>query len=242
MQLFDLIIEVTRYCNMNCNHCLRGERQRKKFNTEMLDNIFKDVDYVYGITFTGGEPLTQVNTIIEVLDYIKEHNIGLGYFYIVSNGTIYSRKLMNVLDYFYNYYVDEKEISAFEISQDQYHIELDALRKQNIWKYQDLADAFGYDFIHLENRKKILSVIKEGNARFFLNGRESFYNNGFYNKESDCYGDNRIYVAANGNVISACDLSFDNVDKYSFGNVKDATLVDIIEQNTKDKVEAIQIS
>ena len=149
--------------------------------------IFKDIDYVYGITFTGGEPLTQVNTIIEVLDYIKEHNIGLGYFYIVSNGTIYSRKLMNVLDYFYNYYVDEKEISAFEISQDQYHVELDALRKQNIWKYQELVDAFGYDFIHLENRKKILSVIKEGNARFFLDGRESFYNNGIFTYDSFFY-------------------------------------------------------
>ena len=239
MYINNLVIEVTRFCNMNCRHCLRGERQRKKFNTNMLNNIFEDIEYVGSITFTGGEPLTQINVIVEIFDYIEQHHIRLGSFYIVSNGTIYSKKLMNVLRYFYYHYVDEQYVCGFEISQDQYHIELNQLRKANIWKYSELKEYFDYEFIHLENRKKIYSVIKEGNARFFTNGRESKFNNGFYDENSDYYNDNQIYIAANGNVISECDLSFENVDKYSFGNVNNETLKSIIERNTKSEIQAI---
>ena len=75
MYIESLVIEVTRFCNMNCPHCLRGERQRKRFNTNMIENIFADIDYIGTITFTGGEPLTQVNIIIETLDYIEQNNV-----------------------------------------------------------------------------------------------------------------------------------------------------------------------
>ena len=241
MYIDNLVIEVTRFCNMNCPHCLRGERQRKKFNTNMLENIFTGIDYVGTITFTGGESLTQVNMIIETLDYIEQNNIQLGAFYIVSNGTIYSKKLMDALQHFYCHYVDEQYLCGFEISQDQYHNEFDDKRTNNIYKYQELKEYFGYEFIHLENRKSIYTVILEGRAKKFSKGRASECKNGFYEENSDYYNDNQVYVAANGNVISNCDLSFENVDKHCFGNVCNETLKSIIERNTKtdDEIEAI---
>lgn len=240
MYIDNLIIEVTRFCNMNCKHCLRGTRQRKKFNTNMLDNIFNGVDYVSVITFTGGEPLTQVNTIIEILDYIEQNNIAIGGFYIVSNGTIYSKKLMVCLDYFYNHYVQEKEICGFEISQDQYH-DNNYIKQNNILKYAELKEYYGYEFINMEGRKKIYSLIIEGNAKSNgYTGRFSQFPNGFPKEDDlDNYYDMQIYVAANGNVISNCDLSFDNVDKYSFGNVNDESLKSIYERNIKEKIQAI---
>lgn len=240
MYIDNLVIEVTRFCNMNCPHCLRGTRQRKKFNTSLLNNIFDDVEYVSVLTFTGGEPLTQVNTIIEIFDYLEQHHIQLGAFYIVSNGTIYSKKLMDTLKYFYDHYVDEKDICAFEISQDQYHYE-NNLRLRNIWKYDELREYYGYEFIHLENRKKIFSLIIEGNAKENgYSGRVSQFPNGFpMETDLENYYDMQIYVSANGNVISNCDLSFENIDKHSFGNVKNETLKSIVERNTKEKVDAI---
>lgn len=239
MYIDNLIIEVTRFCNMNCRHCLRGEKQRKKFDITMLDNIFADVDRVGTITFTGGEPLTQVNTIIEILEYIRNNNIELSSFYIVSNGTIYSKKLMNVLNDFYYNYIEEKELCSFEISQDQFHCEKSYQREVNIWKYRELKED-GFDFIRIEERQKIYSVILEGRAKqYFTQGRESKFYNGFYSENSDYYYDNKVYVAVNGNVISECDLSYENVDKYTFGNVKHETLKSIIEKNTKEEINAI---
>ena len=242
MYIDNLILEVTRFCNMNCKHCLRGEKQRKKFNTSMLENIFTNIDYIGVITFTGGEPLTQVNTIIETLDYIEQHNISVGAFYIVTNGTIYSHKLMKALKYFYDNVMLEKELCGFEVSQDIYHDAVYYERENNLYKYQNLKDYYEYDFINLEGRKKIYSVILEGRAKEnFTDGRKSEFKNGFYDEDSDYYCENQVYVAANGNVISNCDLSFETVDKNSFGNVNNETLRSIIDKFTKadDDIQAV---
>lgn len=240
MFVYNMVIEVTRFCNMNCRHCLRGERQRKKFNLEMLNNVFDGIDSVETITFTGGEPLTQINTIIEILEYIRDNHIELGAFYIVSNGTVYSKKLIDVLNDFYQYYVTEQELCSFEISQDEYHNQFDDVRKTNIWKYEELKEYYGYDFIRMKERQKIYSVIESGNAKKNgFHGRKSSFNNGFYPNNDDNFYDTMVYISANGNVISDCDLSFENVDKYSFGNVKNETLKSIIERNTKENVEAV---
>ena len=58
MHLYSLIIEVTRKCNLCCEHCLRGEAQNKVFNPEWLDTFIKNnnITHVSTITFTGGEP------------------------------------------------------------------------------------------------------------------------------------------------------------------------------------------
>jgi hypothetical protein len=97
-----------------------------------------------------------------------------------------------------------------------------------------LKDYCEYDFINLAARKKIYSVILEGRAKEnFKEGRKSEFKNGFYNEDSDCYCENQVYVAANGNVISNCDLSFETVDKNAFGNVNNETLRSIIDKFTK---------
>jgi hypothetical protein len=99
----------------------------------------------------------------------------------------------------------------------------------------------------LENRKnKItqLGMIVSGNAKTngFI-GRESKFPNGFPKEDDlDNYYDMQIYVSANGNVISNCDLSFENIDKYSFGNVNNETLRSIYERNIKEEVQAIILS
>ena len=105
-----------------------------------------------------------------------------------------------------------------------------------------VKDYYEYDFINLEGRKKIYSVILEGRAKEnFTDGRKSEFKNGFYNEDSDYYCENQVYVAANGNVISNCDLSFETVDKNSFGNVNNETLRSIIDKFTKadDDIQAV---
>jgi len=128
--LDDLVVEVTRKCNLACKHCLRGPAQNKDLNIEGFKKDFKkniekyiEGDYINSITFTGGEPFLNIDTMKEVFDYItKEKEINIGNFYIVTNGTKFSIKALNLLTYFYESCVDNG-ISMLKISNSPYHIE-----------------------------------------------------------------------------------------------------------------------
>lgn len=57
-----LVIEVTRRCNMRCEHCLRGDAQNLDISTATLSEIAKHI-YPGSVTFTGGEPSLNVPAI-----------------------------------------------------------------------------------------------------------------------------------------------------------------------------------
>ena len=52
-----LILEVTRRCNMCCDHCLRGDAQDLDMQKETVDALLEQVGSIGGVTFSGGEPL-----------------------------------------------------------------------------------------------------------------------------------------------------------------------------------------
>lgn len=241
MYIYHLVIEVTRVCNLKCKHCCRGCAKKDCFSSRYLDNVFDGIDQIGILSFTGGEPLLKVRTIINILNYIKKHNIELDAFYMVHNGTIYSKRLMEVLKDFYDNYCWEKGMCGFSLSTDQFHQEeiMKKKLKTYIDKYIDLSYR-GFDFV-FNDRKEINSLILSGRGKRNKDiihpkygYRKAEFLDGFFETDCDyCEGDNLVYVSANGNVISNCDLSYDIVDRYSFGNIKKETLKDIIIRKTK---------
>ena len=251
MYIEQIVLEVTRSCNLNCVHCCRGCSQKIHFNPCYLDNIFNGIDSIGCITFTGGEPLLKIGTIIKVLDYIREHKISLGGFYIVHNGTIFSKYLLNILHDYYENYVDEKEMCGFSLSTDRFHLNQirQAKLRNRYYDYIELRDCFGFEFIY-DDRKEIFSLIESGRGKQnksiintkYGSRKASFYN-GFVMNEYGSYSDTLIYISANGNVISDCDLSYDVIDMLSFGNIKKTDLIDIIKSHTieEDNLKKIEI-
>lgn len=249
MYLDNIVLEVTRSCNLKCEHCLRGCSERCHFNTDYLSNIFDGIDEIGTITFSGGEPLMKIGTIVKTLDYIREHGITLNSFYIVHNGTIFSKYLMNVLKDYYENYVLERELCGFSLSRDKFHLkQIERLKMPNhYYDYMELKD-YGFDFIH-DDRKEIFSLIEEGRGKRNRNkihtkyeNRKPYYYNGFLKSDEYGYGECMIYVSANGNVINNCDLSFHNIDKFSFGNIKQNTLIDIVQNNQVSEEQLVKIS
>ena len=47
MKLEKLYLEVTRMCTLECEHCLRGDRENKYMSTKTIENILKDVKKEY---------------------------------------------------------------------------------------------------------------------------------------------------------------------------------------------------
>ena len=65
MTVDQLTLEVTRRCNMNCAHCLRGDAQCLDMSKEVVDKVLQDIDYISFLFFTGGEPSLN----IPIMDY-----------------------------------------------------------------------------------------------------------------------------------------------------------------------------
>lgn len=92
-----LNIEVTQFCNLNCDHCLKGTSRTNKITKSVIEKIFKDIKYADTIFFSGGEVTLAYDEIKMVIDYIKENDIKVNKYQIITNGTNYNKKLFDLL-------------------------------------------------------------------------------------------------------------------------------------------------
>ena len=84
-QVNTLIIEITRRCNMACDHCLRGDAQNLDITRQMLVKIFEPIASIDSITFTGGEPALRPQILMDALEVVKLFQIDVSQVYIVTN-------------------------------------------------------------------------------------------------------------------------------------------------------------
>ena len=60
----ELLLEITRNCTLECEHCLKGDCQKFNIDDNTLNNVFKDIKSIKTLVLTGGEPLLAPNAII----------------------------------------------------------------------------------------------------------------------------------------------------------------------------------
>ena len=234
MYVYSLILEITRRCNIQCRHCLRGKAQGKNMSFETIRKALVGVDSIGTINFTGGEPSLYVPAIRYFTECIRMLNIDVGSFYVVTNGKIASRSLAEALTNL-SWLCSETdrngglEAGGLVMSRDQYHRELgyDQWRARNL--YESLP------FYHDDERTKDIDMpIGEGNA--YDNGigvRSPDINHPVVTNDQD-YTEDRVegvvYVNVNGDVIPSCDMSYESQELDKMGNVHEKPLLDILTQ------------
>jgi MoaA/NifB/PqqE/SkfB family radical SAM enzyme len=77
MRLNNLVLEITRRCNMKCEHCMRGSAQRVDMSNQTLWNTLKDIDSINTLTITGGEPQLKPEAIIELWNILISRGINV---------------------------------------------------------------------------------------------------------------------------------------------------------------------
>ena len=95
--LNNLILEVTRDCNLECENCYKGEKQEKYMSMETIDNAFSVVTKIYTLRITGGEPLLALDQLKRIYKNISEKKCEVNIIEIYTNGTIISSELIDVL-------------------------------------------------------------------------------------------------------------------------------------------------
>lgn len=59
----DVVIEITRKCNMVCGHCFRGDAQPVDIDLEHLDAFLDQCEVIGRLLLTGGEPSMCLNVL-----------------------------------------------------------------------------------------------------------------------------------------------------------------------------------
>lgn len=216
MNITDLSIEVTRECNMNCDHCLRGEQQVMNLSTNYISDLLDQLSYISDVTFTGGEPSLVPGIIKCFLEMAKERNIEIGSFYIATNGTNADSSFINTcLDLFA--YCKDKELCYLQYSNDIYH-DTPYYIVENIEKLKGLKF---FSFKYKNERLSFNGMLDQGRAveNCYISNEVKEYPI----KSIEDFNDSSIYLNCLGQIINGCDWSYINQEKHVICNVKDLT-------------------
>jgi len=119
-----LIIELTRKCNLRCDHCCRGNAQKKSIEIKTIVKLFGFLSQISTLTISGGEPGTDEKTFLEISKYFLEHGDDIENYFLVLNGAKrYSKKFTDRCKQIqcHNQNFGEESIGGITFSFDQYH-------------------------------------------------------------------------------------------------------------------------
>ena len=211
----DLIIELTRRCNMNCCHCLRGCQQNKDIDDKTIENImisFTNESFP-NITLTGGEPSLVPEKILTTIKYAKQYNVEFENFYIATNALEVSDLFIKSVTELYLYCYDN-EFSMLHISNDEYHSYAweENCKKLELFKFTSKKFEDGDDY----------TLINEGRAPDNYSP-DRLREIGLYKIDEEDEEPDYLYINALGNILLSCDLSFDTQDleQLIIGNINE---------------------
>lgn len=214
-----LIIEVGRRCNRNCDHCLRGKQENKTICLESVYHLLSQLDNIGYITFTGGEPTLYGKEISAIVNFIIENKVPVNSFYVASNGEIYNEELMLALVRLYAHCQDygDNEATAYDVSNDQFH----KPKKDVLNKLRAFA------FFQQRSEIKPEYIINEGNATENGIGHRNLNHMQNFEVSEDDYDVEieMLYLNAEGYLLPVCDYSYETQRELSVYR----TLAEVIE-------------
>jgi organic radical activating enzyme len=122
MKIDHLAIEITRKCNIQCEHCIRGYAQNRNVPLRYIDILLDRVEYIGHFCPTGGEPSLNIPAIQYFIDGCIDRQIRIGRFYISTNGINIKQDFIDICLDLYNL-CDDKQHCSVQISNDKYHLE-----------------------------------------------------------------------------------------------------------------------
>ena len=204
--LQDFVIEVTRRCNAECEHCLRGDAEENDLDLFELDSFLVNVSGIGQLTLTGGEPSLAVDKIRGVLDLLKRHSISVDNFYIATNGiNIPQDFLLVCVDLWL--YCKDNEISRVEVSDNMFLDEYD--------RNYDILEALSFF-----GKRSRLNLSRD--TQYIVNeGHGSNWGTKNATAEDLIVDPNNrietmVYFSVHGDICLGCDFSYDTIDTDNF--------------------------
>lgn len=218
--LDNLVIEITRRCNMACDHCLRGDSQAKDIDLDHIRTLFKHVDRINTLTLTGGEPSLVPHIIEGITTQARVHGIDIDRFYLATNAKEVSDAFFKAVLNLY-LYCDNSEPccgSVLDYSNDGHHedVDPDNIKKLMVFRFtskKNTEDGVRYDDPKWD---QIPAIIMEGRGKDFY-GRNLLLCP--FEIMDEYIQNTEFYLNVNGDIVGACDLSYESQDVLKVDNV-----------------------
>ena len=225
----ELMIEVTRRCNMRCGHCLRGESRKEDLDISLLENFLDAVASIGCIIFGGGEPSLVPDIMIDILRLIKKKSIPVYRFYIVTNGKKVSKAFLNAIMQWYEYVEDDcyDDMPAMlALSQDKFHEPIPEKNRKKLRMFSFFSeDEHNTDFdkIPVQNlgRARSLTAQKKRDPRCSLNVHAERY-------DDEINISDIISFTVDGYIVPDCDYEYEEVKDIAIVNIKERSWFDTL--------------
>lgn len=96
----ELIVEITRRCDMSCKHCFRGDAQCVDIAPQHIDHLLDQTEVIGRLVITGGEPLLNVEALSNLYDAIRTRGVMLLGFELISNGHTFDKGFADIIKRF----------------------------------------------------------------------------------------------------------------------------------------------
>lgn len=213
----ELLMEVTRFCNLDCKHCFRGEAQNAFMSFDTIHNLLANVDHIEKLVLSGGEPLVAIRQLNEVANTIKRNNIMVDEISIITNGTVLNTDIICALENV------QSVCSTFNlrVSDDKFHrmaLERNGLTNRRNVNFDLLSKLFGATKYGSPRKESVISLIEHvGRARNLTDADMA---------EVNAFGDHQTYYTLSDQVEGA-DLSVQYRPPYYAGNMYIRSLINI---------------
>lgn len=212
LNIGDLAIEVTRRCNMQCAHCLRGDPQHIDMPIKHVFSLMKRVRSIGSICFTGGEPTLNSDVIKQTLAACRINNVSVGSFYVVTNGKHIPDEFIHDLIKWYEYCY-EPDMCAVTLSNDVFH---DAIPNESRRKlealsfFNDTDKAIDWHTKPLVNtgRAKTLTSFPKRERTMPSEDCFDLYKHG----RTIDIADETLSLTVHGEILAGCDYEYNNTD------------------------------
>lgn len=214
MNINNLIVEVTRKCNLYCDHCLRGDAMNMNLKKEYIDSLLSQVDSIGNLCFTGGEPSLNVPIMEYFLEQCKNRRISIEYFYIATNGVNVPESFILFCLKLYSY-CDSKENCLVHLSNDRYHMDeadfnLDLLQGLSFFGRKFAKDNWDY--------YNGSGLIGEGRSSNNQHAHEPITIDDDMTLE-DFENDCEVYLNCKGEIINGCNWSYKSQKEHKLCDV-----------------------
>lgn len=230
---YEVMFQVTRKCNLQCAHCLRGEAQNISMSKEVIDKMLEVSSGIKSIFLSGGEPFLEPDLIEYLVDKIITENYDTEIIATITNGTIlndYGIRCVKALNRFAEWshtkYGNEETVSLL-ISSDEYHgNDVDkALEfyKPYIGEYISVSKNELKDGIQRSGRARINNLQSDHPIKYFVKRRIRIDEG----NEVPCL----LELSPSGNLCVSDMAEWTDCDNHAMGNIMNESLVSMFERN-----------
>lgn len=222
-----LMIEVTRRCNLTCPHCVRGDSQNVDITEDTIRKLFDTVCFASTLMFTGGEPLMVPHILEMIYAVAKEKGFSWDTFWMATNGVLLTpENFATLIKFVLGSGNMEDYFSGIRISTTEFHEQGGGGLSEIPYPFNDqqLTEKM-FPFVNYTGEYEqskyagyAQQIVAEGRG-VEVGGEKSPFTRFDIHEFQE--GDTDLYITAKGEVMFGCDFSYDTADKCGIAKIED---------------------